>query len=210
MATAMQSTRHRTHETDVDPAPDETRLERIGREVLGSLAAEPYDPDNSDRKYTDPHRVSCDPYCSVSEGDARRVLNILHYCGYVERTSIYPDGSRMAYYVQESWDCIEELNQFIKGPRGEVADLFAAHYRISDDSIDAVRDFLEKGPSTAAAITSATGINNGDVNRALNILKKYGVAIESKKGPYGASLWFTPEWENHAAKGLGLHPADSE
>ena len=178
------SARHKTHETDIQSAPDETRLERIAREVLGSLAAEPYDPHNSNRKYTDPHRVSCDPYCSVSEGDARRVLNILHHCGWVERSAIYPDGSRMAYYVQKSWDCIEKLNQFIKGPRGEVADVFAAHYRVSDENIDAVRDFLENGPATASA-------------------------IESEKGPYGASLWFTPEWENHAAKALGLHPADT-
>lgn len=209
MAQAMKSTRHRTVETNVQSAPDETRLERIAREVLGSLAAEPIDPDAYDRKYTDPHKVACDPYCNVSESDARKVLNILYKCGWVERTAIYPDAPRLAYYVERSWDCIEKLNQFIKGPQGEVADVFAAHYRVSDENIDAVRDFLEKGPATASAIESATGVNNGDVNRALNILKKYGVAIESEKGPYGASLWFTPEWESHAAKGLGLHPADT-
>jgi len=120
------STRHRTHKTKVDPAPDETRLERIARQVLGSLAAEPMDENCHGRKYTDPHKVSCDPYCSVSESDARKVLNILYKCGWVERTPIYQDAARLAYYVQESWDCIEQLNQFIKVPEGEVADLFAA------------------------------------------------------------------------------------
>ena len=121
MVHAIHSTEHRTHETNVEPAPDETRLERIARQVLASLASEPADPHESDRKYTDPHRVSCDPYCQVSEADARKVLNILSYCGWIERTSIYPDSSRMVYYVQESWNSIEKLNQFIKTPAGEVA-----------------------------------------------------------------------------------------
>ena len=201
MAQAMTSTKHRTHQTNVEPAPGETRLERIAREVLSSLAAEPIDENCHGRKYTDPHKVSCDPFCSVSESDARKVLNILYKCGWVDRSPIYRDAGRLAYYVQDSWDCIEKLNEFIKLPEGEVADVFAAHYRVSDDTIDAVRDFLENGPATAAAIEAATGVNNGDVNRALNILKQYGDAVEGNKGPYGARLWFTPEWESYTAFG---------
>lgn len=194
MVQATHGTNHKTHETQVDPAPDETRLERIARQVLASLASEPLDTDCHERKYTDPHQVSCDPYCPVSESDARKVLNIMYKCGWVDRSPIYRDAGRLTYYVQESWDCVEELNDFIKVPEGKIADLFAAHYRVSDDTIDAVRDFLEKGPATARSIETATGVNNGDVNRALNILKEYGVAMESEKGPYGASLWFTPKW----------------